>query len=164
MDELQEFTDAQLHFRPSAGAWNMLQVVQHLQKVEAVVVEQIFRHNTSEPKSLMRFSDHYQAHLLLMALYLPIKYKVPDIRVMPDEMLCRTVFAEWEHQQKQWLGDQRLHPSCKSQIVFIHPRAGGLNCKATFNFLRAHLNHHLIQINTIKFNKNFPGKQHCQSR
>ncbi|MFN4122962.1 MAG: DinB family protein [Flavobacteriales bacterium] len=156
MDEMHDLTDAQLHFRPTANAWNLLQVLQHLQKVEEGVITQIFKHNLSDQKRYMRFKNHYRAHLLLLAMYTPRKYKVPVNEVMPDDILSRTVIDEWEQQQKQWLGDSRLHPESRSQIVFKHPLAGGLNCRATFNFLRAHLNHHLIQVNSIKIHHHFP--------
>lgn len=157
MDEMQALSDDQLLFQVDEHSWNLLQVLQHLHKVEQGVIKQIVYNNGSEEKKYMKLKNHYRAHLLLLALYLPKKYKAPSHLVIPDQVLDRSEITDWEMNQKEWLCHEHLHPSCAAQVVFKHPLAGYLNFKASFNFLLAHLNHHLIQVNTIRMHKKFPN-------
>lgn len=156
MDEMSKMNDVQIDFKPTADDWNMAQVMNHLQKVELGVITQILYYNQSTDKKFMQFKNYYRTFLLVVALYLPKKYKVPVKAIMPEEEADKAVILMWENQQKQWINNPDLKPMNQKQVVFKHPIAGYINMTGAFNFLRAHLNHHLIQVSALKIHKSFP--------
>jgi len=157
MDEMMELSLEQFLFKKGENEWNLAEVIHHLKKVEYATVHQILYYNSNHNKLRMRIKNHFNTMLLIAALYLPKKYKVPVNAIMPDVQTDNSILGAWGNQQKDWLSDERLHPAIKNQVVFKHPIAGYFNFSGTFAFLLAHLNHHLIQVNTIRMNKNFPG-------
>jgi hypothetical protein len=156
IDEVNGLSDEQFLFKPSEDEWYIGQVLHHLQKVEMGVVNQIIHYNSKSDKMKMKFKNHYRTMLLILALYLPKKYKAPIAAILPEDDVDKNVILQWESQQKQWLSRDDLKSEFKNQIVFKHPIAGYTNFSGAFAFLLAHLNHHLIQVNAIKMNKNYP--------
>ena len=158
LQQFAGYSAAQLSYKPAEKEWNMLGVAQHLIKAEKATVKYV-KHKLSQQKSLQPGWDHFFKILgLKIALWLPVKYKVPAGEIHPDENLTLDqIREEWKsirHEMKALLDN--FPEDYLNKKIFKHPLAGPMSIEQALMFWQYHLRHHMQQINRIKTSPGFP--------
>lgn len=147
LNKLSETSDDCLTFRPDKTSWSVVQICEHLMKVEETVYQSF-----KKQKELPLSSRHYQwknvwkFFLLKLALISRLKFKVPSPKVTPiSEKTFEEVKASWIQLSLSW-ENQIESLDSESGTIFRHPSTGWLTANQTFQFMIDHLNHHQPQI------------------
>jgi len=160
LSQLADLDEAQLRFRPAAGAWSLLDVADHLSRTEGAVAETLAA-GIPEGKAKRKLKHVVKFRMVLLALSLPVRVKVPANAqgVQPgDDLTLDGVRAAWEEnraalaRQLASYGDEDMQ-----RMVVRHPVAGPVNPGHTVAFLNAHFDHHLYQVGRIRKHPGFPA-------
>lgn len=156
--DLGEGSDAQLHFRPTPESWSLLQVLEHLLRVEEAVLEQLQRtasasHRRRTPVTRLRFA------FLRLVLRSPLRVKAPTRRVLPaGDLTLGEIEASWSDVRRALA--RRLEaieaPALTSPVAY-HPVAGRLTAVQGLDFLIDHFDHHLRQVERIRRSPGYPA-------
>ncbi|HMB51890.1 MAG TPA: DinB family protein [Thermoanaerobaculia bacterium] len=160
LSELAGLDEAQLHFRPAPDAWSLLDVADHLSRVEAAVAETLA--DGIPPDRAQRKLKHVvKFRMVLLALSLPVRVPVPGNApgVKPgDGLTLDGVREAWAAsraalaEQLASYGDEDMQ-----RMVVRHPVAGPVNPRHTIAFLNAHFDHHRYQVARIRKHSDFPA-------
>lgn len=154
---LNDFSESQLHFVPESGHWNILQVVDHIVKVERQTLSFIQNFDFARKDEKVGLKQALNFLLLKMALKSNLKFKIPTKEVAPEIRSAPDVLAEWEKVRNELATFLHNFPPHRLQnFVFFHPRSGKLNIFQTLDFLIDHMKHHQQQINRISNSSRFP--------
>jgi uncharacterized damage-inducible protein DinB len=143
---------AQLHFRPAPAAWSVLDVLDHLIRVEKALLEAVREHLPSGAP--LTFRDRVRAWLLTAVMLTPIRVKVPASAsvVWPERTAdLPEAAASWDDvrgRMANLLGS--LQPEQRYRGLFRHPVSGWMTMADALAFLAAHLRHHEYQLNRLK--------------
>lgn len=144
--ELQEY-------KPSAGSWNMLQVLEHMVITEKLSIRYLVT------KGLLKSKKAGGKWHLIRDLYLsfmlksPLKFKVPEVKgIKPKgETQKEVLFQEWDNCRRQLQSFLEEFPEDKlNDLIFRHPVAGWLNIGGTLRFFTDHITHHRKQLSRIR--------------
>ena len=142
---VSKMSEAQRQFRPSANAWNALQVTAHLVTVERGLLD-----IPAERRGSRTWRSSLIHAVMLGGLILPIRIGVPAPGARPaDTPDLQTLHARWREARELLRG--RLEALEDDRISFSrHPLSGPMNAHQTIAFYRAHLHHHRYQIARIR--------------
>ncbi|MDP5171373.1 MAG: DinB family protein [Bacteroidia bacterium] len=146
---LSPLTAEQLSTPPPTGGWCILEVIEHLSRVDSLILKGIKQAN--EATRTARITDWIKYQLLVLAMVLPLKFPSPR-NVTPREIpnSLADVAERWAQSRVLWNEYLRAQPEASfKQVVFSHPRAGGLTLPQTLRWLQAHQQRHIRQITRI---------------
>jgi hypothetical protein len=86
---------------------------------------------------------------LLLALYLPLKFKAPKSTIdhLPEYIALDELQTRWNKSRAAWNSFLKEMPeNLLDKAVFKHPRAGRIGWGHTFKFFQVHFDRHLKQI------------------
>lgn len=141
-----------LNTPPARGKWSVAQIIYHLNKAESnsVIYVGKKRLDIQNPKKT-GFVEAFKLWLVKLAFALPFKYKAPNVLGdMPENVDYNKIVAEWDETRKR-LKEliESLPEDMLSKNVFKQPTAGRLNIYQMLDFMQAHFNRHLKQVEGI---------------
>ena len=148
-----ELTQEQANEIIITDKWTLGQQLYHLYLVEKATFESISSRLKEERRHKKTgFKERYRMFLLKIALGLPLKFKAPPVVAdsIPENVDVAKLKTEYENLSAGWelllnvLSQDQLHIR-----LFKHPVIGPINILQTLDFLKAHLKHHLPQINGL---------------
>lgn len=154
---LEGFSPEQLGFRADPQAWTPVQVGHHITIAEQRTADSIKKHRGMRSgKRALR----YRAGSILLWLVLKtgMRVKNPVPEAAPDDDIDLDRLLElWDKAR----GDlEAVLSETKERgleyAAFKHPIAGPWNVEEALEFLVAHLDHHLRQLDRIQRNPSFP--------
>lgn len=139
---LADLSSAQLAHQPKPGSWCVLEVVEHLKRVDKQILGVVQTSSCSKDISL-RDKAYYSA--LLIAMEIPFKFRAPRStapKQIPDSL--DLLSSEWSQIRKGWHEYLQQAPNAAmDHCVFSHPRAGRLTLPQTLKWMGRHqLRHH----------------------
>ncbi len=151
LKDLQHYSDAKLNEQPDEKSWSVLQVMQHLMKVESLAhqyIEKKLSYNPSLQKA--GILANFRSALLNFYLASPVKAKAPKTvsgAILSTETTFWEVAKQWKHQRKQ-LGAylESLPPEVFEKEVYKHPLTGRLKLGGMLSFFEKHFDRHYKQI------------------
>lgn len=162
LSQLADLDEAQLRFRPAPDAWSLLDVADHLSKIEGTVAAALAE-GIPEGKAKRKLKHVLKLRMVLLALSLPVRVKVPaNARgVVPDDDLTLDgVRAGWEENRAALAGQLASYgDGDMRRMVVRHPVAGPVDPRHTVDFLNAHFDHHLYQVARIRKHPGFPAAE-----
>lgn len=155
LEELQNFSVAQLNFKPSPDAWCALEVGEHLVKVEIGLSKPLLTAAKLEPVTLR---SQITGWLLIAALQTSFRVKTPSRAANPDEI------PTLENLRQRWMAHHKslqthleiLSDVELSQAATNHPMVKPFTLSQTLAFFTVHTQHHLRQLERIKRSADFP--------
>lgn len=154
---LKQKSGAQLQFEPEPGHWNILQVVDHVVKVEQQTLKFLQNFDFSRKDEKVGLKNAINFLLLRIALKSNLKFKVPTQEVVPKAQNIPEVLEAWERVRTDLKNFLDVYPDYRLRnFVFFHPRSGKLNIFQTLDFLLDHMIHHKQQIARIIKNGEYP--------
>lgn len=154
LKDWNRYSSAQKAFQPSPNEWSIAMVYEHLLKIEGNVKLVMQKHLKTGVIKKVKFSNRKNYFLLIVALILPKKYKVPKsapaLTGEFDTNLWLSQVEEWKQHFKD------IHKEHANSLLFKHPLAGPLTSEMTAGFIYYHAFHHLRQLYRIKRNPLFP--------
>lgn len=145
---ISPLSEASLTTAPSTESWCILEVIEHLRRVESQVLKSILK---SSPGATMSILDMVKYWLLVLAMDLPYRFKAPRSTVPKEIPLSLSQLTEeWSAGRKEWIAYLRAAPtSAMENKVFSHPRAGGMTLPRTLIWLGRHQRRHHRQIKRL---------------
>jgi hypothetical protein len=155
LEQLQNFSAAQLKFKPSPDAWCALEVGEHLVKVEVGLSKPLFTAAKLEPVTLR---SQIIGWLLIAALQTSFRVKTPSRAANPSEI------PTLENLQKRWAAHHQslqahletMSDAALSRAATNHPMVKPFTLAQTLAFFTVHTQHHLRQLERIKGSVDFP--------
>lgn len=137
---------------PAQGKWSVAQIIYHLNKAESNSVIYVGKkmHDLQNLKKT-GLIEAFKLWLVKLAFVLPFKYKAPSVLGdMPGNVEYNTIVTEWGETRKR-LKElvASLPEDMLSKNVFKQPTAGRLNIYQMLDFMQAHFNRHLKQVNKL---------------
>jgi hypothetical protein len=142
---------AQLAFRPEAS-WSVLNVLDHLVKVEKAFVANVHGHLPNGMPVTLR--DRVGGMAVIFVMQSPMRVKVPPAAsmVLPEATVTLPEtgarWAEVREEMADLLGS--LRPEQSGCGLFRHPIGGWMTMARGLQFLSAHMRHHGYQLNRLK--------------
>lgn len=156
-EEMQVLDGNQLTFRPSADAWSILQVAEHLVLVEEVFWKLLQRGDAEEPlKKSLR--DSIMSTVLALFFRLRLRARIPVKSVDPaGEASLQELERRWDRTRSDYRTYlDSLGPEEADRPIVRHPVAGPMSPTELVIFLDRHFSHHLRQIERIRSADGFP--------
>ena len=151
-----ELSSEQLTYRPAPDAWSVLDVVEHLVKVEEAIA---YHAKPRSPRTRLE-TMQTRAKLGLMRLLFAVGYriKVPIQGILPLGGATLTDLASrWESAQALLAERlEQLGPDDLSRPIMRHPIIGRLTPPETIWFIYWHEGHHGRQIARIRRAVGYP--------
>ena len=158
LERLDGFSDAQHGFRPGPGRWSLADVVHHLILVEEAFVRNGRRQAGSRP-ARVSLQSRVRERLVLSVLARDVRVLAPSTAVVPRSHVPLALLgARWtaaRHELLDYLTE--LPGPTWARTAFFHPRTGWITAAGGLRFLRAHIRHHLRQVDRIVSADGFPG-------
>lgn len=158
VDTLEGFSPEQLVFRVDPQAWTPVQVAHHVVLAEQRTADSIKKHRGMRSgKRGLRFQVGNALLWLVLKTGLRVKNPVPE--AAPDDDIDLPLLLE------AWDGARNDLEAVLSETkerglqyaAFNHPIAGPFNVEQAMQFLVAHLDHHLRQLDRIQQDPSFPA-------
>lgn len=151
LEELKNYTEADLNRPPKEGAWSVLQVMHHLIKAEALGQQYVEKKLSFSPKLKKKgLLTYFRYHSLSLFMNSPFKRKAP--KNIGDEVLpAQSSFWETAKQWKQQREDLAIYLNSLPQEyvnmeIYKHPAIGRLSLDYMIRFYRDHFRRHRKQI------------------
>ncbi len=149
LNHLDSLTQDQLEFKPAPEEWSLLELANHLYKVEQLTHASVLK-GISRKEMLSNGGLGAWMRYKLVALVLAFnkKIKAPVAALLPDKNLT------WIGLKQDWLTmSQRWHqtldtfpPELINKGIFKHPLAGLFTIQQALLFMRDHMMHHQAQV------------------
>jgi len=150
--EVADLTAEQLSFRPGAGEWSVMEVLDHLAKVERALMDRVRRELPEGNPVTMR--DRLGARMVILVMRSRMRVKVPGTAkaVLPEEPASLTEVEErWSKEREEMgalLGGLRTEQlECG---LFRHAVGGWMTIAEGLEFLAVHMRHHDAQLRRLK--------------
>ena len=154
---LKQSNASQLGFAPHPRHWNILQVVDHIIKVERQTLNFLQNFDFSRKDEKVGMKNRIKFFLLKLSLKSNLKFKVPTKEVIPEVKGVSELLQEWEKLRNDLNDFLEGYPIEKLQnFIFFHPKSGKLNIFQTLEFLQDHMKHHRQQVRRISNYADFP--------
>jgi hypothetical protein len=160
MNVLETSTEQQYTFKPTAEAWNMLEVAQHLIKAERGLLALALKSvDVGEPNMRSRLGYWF----VVAAFKTPLKVKVPErvkkaAEPKTGEVLeLREIQDTWgttRGQLRSYLENQPA--SALPKPVTRHPFVNPMTLGQMLSFFDVHIAHHRHQLNRLQNAEGFP--------
>jgi uncharacterized damage-inducible protein DinB len=152
LDELETWPEELLQAHPPAGGWSVLEVLDHVIRVEAAAIGAV----RAEAGTGRRISwiDRGRGVMVRLVLVTPIRLKVPagapGVVPKAPPTFSRCV-QRWQRIREELGTLLRQLPEPDRQCGLMrHPVSGWMNAAETVQFLAAHLEHHRYQIARLR--------------
>ena len=152
LSDTGQLSEERLRFRPDASTWSILDILDHLVKVESATLKMV-RDNQADGHPIA-LKDRLGALMVTTVMKTNIRVKVPQqaTMVLPTDVAgTAEIFDRWNNLRVSMaalLGE--LEGRQLRVGLFRHPIGGWMNMAQTLGFLSAHLQHHVHQINRVK--------------
>jgi uncharacterized damage-inducible protein DinB len=159
---LKVFSPEQLHFKPDANSWSMMEVMQHLYTSEQLSATFISNFDFNRKNEKLGLMSELKTILLVNRLNSKKKFKAPKVLIENKDTFNlsddpHTFQHEWDELRNEMKGLMENYPEEKlSYFTFYQPVIGKITLSQTLQFFKAHLKHHEHQIEAINHDKNFP--------
>jgi uncharacterized damage-inducible protein DinB len=154
--EANELSAEQLVYRPEVGAWSVLDVIEHLVRVEEAILSRVRKR---DPRS---WREAARARLALAIVSLSFlagrRLRVPTQAIVPLGGVTLTdLGGRWEAAQAAMRRTlDELGPADYARPLMRHPVLGLLTPVETLIFLVRHTAHHRRQIARIRRSPGYP--------
>lgn len=138
----------QLSMKPDQDSWCILEVIEHIKRVDGQILTAI-QQSTNSQRISLRDKLYYFA--LLIAMEVPFKFRAPR-STTPKEIPASLdlLSTEWSQIRKEWFGYLKQAPTtAMDHSVFTHPRAGSLTLPQTLTWMNRHQQRHHRQIKRL---------------
>jgi hypothetical protein len=148
--ELREWPEERLKFRPAAGAWSAVEVLDHVVGSEAGTIDDV-RAGLRHPHTL---GDEERPGIATLdrALRSDRSFKVPAGGIFPDaQTTLDDVAGRWAAARAELRAlVEGMAPEDACGGVFEHPFAGWMTVGDVLNHFGAHLYHHQYQLARLR--------------
>ena len=139
-----------LSYRKNASTWTVVEILDHLRKVDAAFAKEMSASRTSIIK--VSPAERLKGFLLIAFMFLPVKVRIPTgAPVEPDSVADPiTVLARWNETREglvRIISD--LTAERYSGAIIRHPVSGWMGVNAATWFLVAHTIHHRYQLRRV---------------
>ena len=158
LDTLGGLSAEQLSFRAKPEAWNVMQVGHHVVLAEQRTADSIKKHRGM--RSGKRRLHHRIGYMLLWGvLKTGIRVKNPVPEAAPDTDIDLGSLVELWEKARVDLDDvlSEVKERGLQYAAYKHPIGGPFTVEDSLEFLVAHLDHHLRQLERIRQNPSFPA-------
>ena len=151
LEELKNYSEADLNRRPKPGAWSALQVLQHLMRSEELSQRYVAKKLSFDPELKNKnLASSFRSIILQAYLRSPLKRKAPDAigdQALPETSSFWEVAKQWKNQRVQ-LAEylDQLPPEYSKKQIYKHPFIGRLTLNQMLHFFQAHFYRHRKQI------------------
>jgi len=150
-EDLKDYSDTTLNKSPSAGAWSVLDTMQHLLLTEQICLNAIQKQiGKNTPFASSGFGDKIRAVALRTALSLPFKFKAPyyiNKDAFIEDPTFWEVAKEWNKERSRFKSFcKEISPELMEKSIYKHPRGGLLNIIGVLTFFNTHFDRHHNQI------------------
>jgi uncharacterized damage-inducible protein DinB len=147
----------ELVHRPGAGAWSVLDVIEHLVRVEEAILSRVRKR---DPRTWREAARARLALAVISVLFLlGRRFRVPAQAIVPlGGVTLMDLGGRWEAAQaamRRMLDD--FGPADYARPLMRHPFLGLLTPVETLTFLVRHLAHHQRQIARIRQSVDYPA-------
>lgn len=134
--------------RPGEGRWSILEIVEHLVRVEDGLLERL---RSPEQASRRRSLKHRLLYRVVMGvLRSPVRVKAPVVSMLPTGSRdFQTLQADWDANHVE-LRERVAEMDDPSRIVTSHPIAGPMTMDEAVAMLEVHLRRHLRQVRKVE--------------
>lgn len=139
---------AQLALKPDPDSWCILEVIEHLKRVDGQILTAIEQSVDSKKISL---KDKLYYLALLIAMEVPFKFRAPR-STTPKEIPASLdlLTSQWNQTRKEWFNYLKQAPAtAMDHSAFSHPRAGNLTLPQTLKWMGRHQQRHHRQIKRL---------------
>jgi len=155
---LEGLSPEQLEYRADPQAWTPVQVGHHVVLAEQRTADSIKKHRGMRSgKRSLRYRVGNTMLWLVLKTGLRVKNPVPEA-APDDEIDLPRLLESWD---KARVDLEAVLSETKERgleyAAFNHPIAGPFNVEQALQFLVAHLDHHLRQLDRIQQNPSFPA-------
>lgn len=154
---LEDLSAEQLSFRAKPDDWNVMQVGHHVVLAEQGTAVSIKKHRGM--RSGKRRLHHRVGYILLwMVLKTGLRVKNPVPETAPDSDIDLANLKELWEKARVDLAEvlSEVKERGLEYAAYKHPVAGPFTVEDSVEFLVAHLDHHLRQLERIQGNTSFP--------
>jgi uncharacterized damage-inducible protein DinB len=153
--ELEAMDAATLHFRPEPDAWSIVQVVNHLERVDHGAV-QMMQHPTALAGKLRRRPKNIVGYAILrIVLATGIRVSMPP---KVKAMVTPSADGSLSELRDRWRESaaalekyfERFTKADRRRLVALHAVGGPLTPERLLLFIDRHFRHHLRQIRRIR--------------
>lgn len=161
IEEASNLTFAQIHFKPAADAWSILQNVEHIVRAEQSGVFGLFKAIDGYRRNDLVWSGvpiHRGLSIEeVIAKTWQVKEQVPEIAapIWGGSLNYWLTLLQAQTGLLKGLGEH-LEGLDLEEIIFPHPISGPLDAGQRVDFLRFHLERHQKQIQNVKTHLDFP--------
>ena len=148
--KVRSVSPALLNYSNDASSWTVLQIVDHLRRVEAEFVREMAGARTSSAR--VSAGERAKAVLLIGLMLLPTRLKAPNgPKIDPETALNReSALADWTLARAALLKSvHELRATSFNGGVVRHPVSGWMGLTAATWFLAAHTIHHRYQFRRV---------------
>lgn len=151
LEELKDYSDAQLNRSPGEGKWSVIQVMHHLLLAETGSYNYLQKKLSFNPELKdSGFQSWYRKQGLRLFLWAPFKWKSPAAigdEYLPEQAGFWDTARQWKEQRAQLkIYLNSLPPDIFAKEAYKHPRAGRLDIAGMLEFFNWHFNRHRKQI------------------
>jgi uncharacterized damage-inducible protein DinB len=154
LEALTAASSAQLSFQPAAGGWSLLEVAEHMVRVEEAVALQLAKSETvAQSRSLGQWFRH---KLVRFWLAVGLRAQAPG-RMRPQGWDLARLRERWEsvrQQLREYL--DTVTEADLGRLAARHPVAGPVTVADSVTFLEGHFRHHLRQMARVRASAGFP--------
>lgn len=158
IDYISQLRPEQLHFRPSQDRWSLLQVMEHLVLVEALMGQQASeRLRAAVTDERIPWKSHIAFLLAAVVLPLPFRITAPDRTLPTRGWDLPEVIESWEQTRKEWRELLEIVPPNRLAYPAVnHPILGWFSLSQTLRFFAMHFDHHMLQMGRIQRDRGYP--------
>ena len=156
METLRATTPEQLTFHPPDGGWSLLEVAEHMLRVEEAFCQQMAKGEVVAERRT--FSEWCRLRLVRFWLSVGLKARAPK-RVKPQgEWSLDEIDQRWSTLRQTLQGElEAVQPEDLGRFIARHPVAGNVTLADSMAFLCQHFDHHLRQMKRVRGAAGFPA-------
>jgi hypothetical protein len=153
--DTRALSEAQLRFRPAAGAWSIAEVAQHVLHVEREVTKAAMKPGV-ERRGRKRTLREWAGMIVFLAVVkLDFRIRVPQKvagRVTPAaDPDMDALWSEWRALHQDLARHlETVREEDLGDMAFKHPIVGPTSVRGMLPFLTQHFDHHMRQVRRIR--------------
>jgi len=142
---------SQLQLRESPQSWSRAQVLDHVVKTEAAILDDVRSLLPSSSPVDLRSRMRFPMIVAVMRSPMRVRVPVDASQVLPDtDCEFDAISDRWSQVRLLWTEQlEGIEPGQLRYGAFRHPVSGWMTIGQTLVFLSAHLSHHCIQLGRI---------------
>lgn len=150
--ELSHYEASSLQRQPAPGKWSALQTAHHLLLTEEMGLRYVLKKLSfgAEKVPPIGLGTWWRSSLLVIYLYLPLRFKAPVVvgpESEPEPISLDALTSRWKEVRTKWTNFfKSMPPEQAGLAIYRHPRAGRIGFKHALAFYFHHLLRHRKQI------------------